>query len=295
MKNLIFLLISTLMMNSQVSAQKLSPYIKVGDVSGSMKEVSAKVVSALKSQNFKIVGFYHPAQKANLKIIAFTRSDLKNTVVKVPDRGALAATMKIGLYRKGDKVAVSYTFPEYVLRAYLRDNYAKYQSVFNKFNNDLKLALSSVGSDFTPFGGKVSADKLKKYHYKVFMPYFTDPVTLKTFASFSEGVKTIEQNLSNHVGKTSLIYKIKYKSKNIAVYGVALRSKSDGESVFLPKIGERHIAAMPYQVILQGKKATILPGKYRIALFWPELSMGTFMRIVSTPGDIEDTLALLCQ
>ncbi len=295
MKNLVISLVSVLVISSQISAQKLSPYVKVGDVYGSMQETSKKVVGALKSQNFMIVGFYHPAKKPNLKVIAFTRSDLKNTVVKVADRGALAATMKIGLYRKGDKVEVSYTLPEYMLRAYLRDNYAKYRNVFNKFNSDLKLALSSVGSDFTPFGGHVDAGKLKNYHYKIFMPYFTDPVTIKTFSSFSEGVNTIERNLENHVGETTLVYKIKYRNKNVAVYGVALRSKSTGEAVFLPKIGERHLAAMPYEIILQGKTATILPGKYRIALFWPDLSMGTFMRIVSTPGDIEDTFKLICQ
>lgn len=36
--------------------------------------------------------------------------------------------------------------------------------------------------------------------------------------------------------------------------------------------------------------ATMLHGKYRIALHWPDLSMGTFMKIMSTPGDIEDAL-----
>ena len=30
-------------------------------------------------------------------------------------------------------------------------------------------------------------------------------------------------------------------------------------------------------------------------LHWPELTMGTFMKIMSTPGDIEDTLEELCK
>ncbi|MEX1383895.1 MAG: hypothetical protein AB1Z17_10895, partial [Lutibacter sp.] len=62
-----------------------------------------------------------------------------------------------------------------------------------------------------------------------------------------------------------------------------------------PKIGEAHVAALPYEIILQGKNATMLHGKYRIALHWPELTMGTFMKIMSTPGDIEDTLEELCK
>ncbi len=51
---------------------------------------------------------------------------------------------------------------------------------------------------------------------------------------------------------------------------------------------------MPYEIILQGNKATMLNGKYRLALHWPKLSMGTFMKIMSTPGYIEDTLKELC-
>ena len=43
-------------------------------------------------------------------------------------------------------------------------------------------------------------------------------------------------------------------------------------------------------MILQGNKLTMLHGRYRIALHWPDLTMGTFMKIMSTPGDIEDAL-----
>ena len=32
----------------------------------------------------------------------------------------------------------------------------------------------------------------------------------------------------------------------------------------------------------------MLHGKYRIALYWPELTMVTFMKIMSTPNDIEN-------
>ena len=52
---------------------------------------------------------------------------------------------------------------------------------------------------------------------------------------------------------------------------------------------------MPYEIILQGNEATALAGKYRFALYWPELSMTTFMKIVSTPGYVEDVLEDLCE
>lgn len=52
---------------------------------------------------------------------------------------------------------------------------------------------------------------------------------------------------------------------------------------------------MPYEIILQGKEATMLHGKFRSAVFWPELSMSTFMKIVSTPGDVEDFMEALTE
>ena len=127
------------------------------------------------------------------------------------------------------------------------------------------------------------------------MPYFSDPVVLNEFPSFEEGVKTIENALISKAGNTKLVYKLIYNNAKVAVFGVGLLNKEDGESYFLPIIGEDHVAALPYEIILQDKVATMLHGKYRLALHWPDLTMGTFMKIMSTPGDIEDTLEALCQ
>jgi hypothetical protein len=60
------------------------------------------------------------------------------------------------------------------------------------------------------------------------------------------------------------------------------------EAKFLPIIGEKHIAAMPYEIILEDKEATMLHGRFRYALYCPELKMGTFTKIMSTPGNVED-------
>jgi hypothetical protein len=294
MKNIFISIVTLLAFGSQLVGQEISPYIKIGESQESIQQVSEKVVSALKDNSFTVLGVYNPSNKNGLKVIAFTRSDLKNTVIKVKDRGALAAIFKVGLVKDGNKINMSYTNPDYILRAYLGDSYSTYKTTFEAFKTDLKTSLSDLGSDFTPFGGSVEADDLKKYHYKIMMPYFSDPVELKEFASFSEGMETIEANLRAHKGDTKMVYKLVYKAEEVAVYGIGLESKVDGEAYFLPKIGEAHAAALPYEIILQGKEATILHGKYRIALHWPELTMGTFMKIMSTPGDIEDTLESIC-
>ena len=295
MKKLILSGITIIILSFNSIGQDVAPYIKVGESNETIQQVSDKIINILKDNSFTVLGTYNPANKNNLHLIAFTREDLKNTVVKVSDRGALAAAFKIGLVQKNGKVNISYTNPDYILRAYLRDNYITFKSTFEKFSADLKTMLSAIGTEFKPFGGFIKADKLKKYHYKIMMPYFSDPVTLNEFSSFEEGLKIIENNLNAKKGNTLQVYKLVYTNDKVAVFGVGLQSAEDGESYFLPKIGEDHVAALPYEIILQGKKATMLHGKYRIALHWPELTMGTFMKIMSTPGDIEDTLEGLCE
>lgn len=295
MKKIIFSITIITVLGFTSISQEISPYIKVGESTESIQKLSSDVINALENNSFTILGSYNPSGKSDLKVIAFTRNDLKNTVIKVKDRGALAAIFKVGLVKSDGKVTISYTNPDYILRAYLQDSFITYQGTLQKFGTDLKTALSPIGNEFKQFGGSVAADDLKKYHYKITMPYFTDPEDLNEFASFEEGVKIITDNLNANKGTTKMVYKLIYTNEEVAVFGVGLLDKEDGESYFLPKIGEAHAAALPYEIILQGKEVTMLHGKYRIALHWPDLTMGTFMKIMSTPGDIEDTLEELCQ
>lgn len=293
MKRTILFTFMTLLAINLGVAKDLTPYVKVGTTTTSIDETSEKIISLLQDNSFTILGVYNPENNKNLKVITFTRNDLKNTVVKVKDRGALAAILKVALVTKNGITTISYTNPDYIFTAYLRDEFAKHNTILSKITIDLKDALSSLANSQSNFGGTVDAEKLKKYHYKVMMPYFSDPVVLKEFNSFEEGMKIIEANLAKKKGQTSQVYKLIYSAEKVAVFGVGLYNKQNGEAKFLPIIGQDHAAALPYEIILQGNKLTMLHGKYRIALFWPELTMGTFMKIMSTPGDIEDTLKAL--
>lgn len=295
MKKIVLSIIAVLTIGFYATAQDLSPYLKVGESSESISTLSDKVVTMLKDNGFSVLGTYSPADKASLKVVAFTRDDIKEKVVKVKDRGALAAVFKVGFQQKAGKVIISYTNPEYLLRAYLIKDYDAYKSTFVKFSNDLKSTFLSLGNEFKPFGGSVKANKLKKYHYKIMMPYFTDPVELAEYDSFEQGLAKIQNNLSAKKSATKLVYKLIYKQEKIAVFGIGLTSKEEGESYFLPKIGEDNVAALPYEIILQDKVVTMLHGKYRLALHWPDLTMGTFMKIMSTPGDIKDALKAVCK
>ena len=97
MKNIILSFAVIISLGINALAQDLAPYIKVGDSNESIQKVTDQLISALKNNSFTVLGSYAPAGKSTLKVIAFTRNDLKNTVIKVTDRGALAAVFKIGL------------------------------------------------------------------------------------------------------------------------------------------------------------------------------------------------------
>jgi len=297
MKKIYIILVSVFFVfqSKTTQAQNLSPYTKVGIHKDNLTKTSGEVQSALESKGFVVIGSYNPEGKPNLKVLAFTRTDLQQTVIKVKDRGALASVLKVGLKSVAEGTAISYINPDYIFNAYLRNEYPTHAIALNKVSADVVAALSPLGKENKPFGGSIAIAKLRKYQYKPTMPYFSDPVTLKTFSSFEDGVKTIEKNLQAKKGGAKLVYQLKFSSNKVAVFGVGLLDTKEGEPAFLPVIGEDHLAALPYEIILQDKVATMLHGRYRIALHWPDLTMGTFMKIMSTPGDIEDALKLLCE
>ena len=295
MKRLLLLLFVQLSIIGFLSAQEIQPFYNCGSVTGSIKTIKDKVKSKLKANGFIVTGGYHVEAKSNMYILTFTSKDLQRSCLKVRDRGILAANLRIAFTLKNGKVNVSALNPKYLFLGYLRSGYSKNKAELDKVTASAKKVFKSVSGNLTDFGGKIEESKLMKYHYMMGMPYFTDPVELKEFKSFNEAITTIKKNLANKKGNTKLVYKLEYSSLKRAVYGVALLDKTTGEASFLPKIGESHLAAMPYEIIVYGNKATILHGRFRFAMYWPELTMGEFSKIMSTPGDVEDTLKALTE
>ncbi len=272
-----------------------APYYSVAKVQGTVEEVRQDVVVALELQGFEVIGEYHPGNNDNLYTICYTRQDLSDIALKFEDRGALASVLKIGLFKENGQVEISMINPMYLFYAYLLDGMENYEKSLIAISDDCIDAMATLSTELVSFGGLETKEDLQKYHYKIMMPYFTDPEELKEFNSFEEGLTTIRKNLEAKKGNTVKIYEQVYEGEKVAVFGVGLLDEGKGEGHFLPIIGERNVAAMPYEIILQGNEATMLHGKFRIALHWPELTMGTFMKIMGTPGDIEDTMELLTE
>lgn len=290
MKQLLLILSIVTLFQINSFSQKQPAYYLVTTLQGSIAEAESSVKTALQGSGFKIIGEYRPAGSDKLAVVCYTRPDLENIALGFADRGSLAATLKIGFKKEGNSVKISMLNPMYIFYAYFVEGVDKHENELVKISEDAKTALKKVGTDFTPFGGELSKKELQKYHYKIMMPYFEDAEELNKFDSFEAGLKVIQNNLAAGKGDTKKVYELIYKDKKVAVFGVALLNAEEGEPKFLPIVGTENVAAMPYEIILQGKTASVLPGKYRLAISWPELTMGTFMKIMSTPGYIEDVM-----
>jgi hypothetical protein len=228
-------------------------------------------------------------------VLTFTSKDVQRACLKVKDRGVLASNLRVGFQEIGNKTEISLLNPNYMFLGYLREGYTASQADLDKVNNEIKDLFKGMGGQLSEFGGSIDAKELKKYHYMAMMPYFDDPVELNTFSSFDEAIATIDKNLASKKGQLKKVYKQSYKSLEIAVYGIGMLDKEIGEPYFMNVIGEKHFVAMPYEIVVMGKEVSILPGKFRFALYWPELTMGTFTKIMSTPGDVEDMLKALTE
>ena len=279
-----------------VSLSAIPPFYSLGSNVGSMNDATELVKEKLESSGFDILGEYHPGNDRGLYVIVFSSKSLISTSVRVKDRGLLGGTLKVGFVQEGAKVNISMINPDYLFNGYFGSamSNASLKSNLDAISKKAKAALKAINGKMSGFGGDEKVKDLQKYHYMMGMPYFDDPVELAEFSSFEEGVKIIRNNLNAGKGHTVKVYENILTGKKIAVFGVGLHDKNTGESNFLSIIGEDHVAAMPYEIILMDKEATMLHGRFRFALHWPELTMGTFTKIMSTPGAVEETLGGIC-
>ena len=270
------------------SIWSISPFYKLAEKEAHVTKVEIEIKEALKSANFEILGSYNVANNENFRVIVFTNAKLKKIALGYSERGALAAAQKVSLIHKNGITTVSLLNPLYMFHAYFQNEFNKKAGELTTETDAIKQVFRDMGFTLTPFGGDLSTDDLQDYQYMIGMPEFTDPVKLNNYESFNERVKTIRRNLEAKNGNTVKVYELVFPDKKVAVFGVGLLDPQEGEKQFLSIIGDDHLAAMPYEIILQDTKSTMLHGRFRFALYWPELTMSTFTKIMSTPGNVKD-------
>lgn len=297
MKRLISLvLVSTLTLGLQA---QLKPYVEAFRTDAPPTSVAQSIKDAAQANGLKVVGQYSPDTKIPRILIVVTSDELINAVKKTGGLRGFAATQRIAITQEGKSV-VSFTNPAYWGNAYYQEDYPSVESLIKGYEQKVLATMKQVGEvTLTPFGSEkgVKIDDLRDYQYMFGMPEFDDTVELESFGSYQEAKGKVDANLKKDLPGVSLVYRLEIPGKEITLYGIGL-SGPTGESQFMPIIdigSPKHTAFLPYELLVVGDEVHILHGRFRIALSFPDLTMGTFSKIMSTPGDIEDLMEQLVE
>lgn len=285
---------------SMANAQTLKPYILGSTFSGSMDDAKAQVTTGLESAGFTLVGQYMPVADANRWVIIVSHPALDNAVKSQGGLTGFAATLRLAITKEGGTINISYTNPVYWGNAYFRSDFDKVAGDYSKVEAAFKQAVAKVGDvKGTSFGSEkgVKLEDLRKYHYMFGMPYFDETEEFGDFNNHEEAIAKIEKSLKWGKTGVKLVYKHDVPGTKLTLYGFALDGEK-GESNFMPKIdigSPKHTAFLPYELLVMDNEVHMLHGRFRIALSFPDLTMGTFTKIMSSPGDIEDLLKQLVE
>ncbi len=276
-------LAAALVVAAPAMAEDLKPFV-LGQAAGDdLGGAVAAAKSALQGQGFTVAGEYSPY--ADTQVIVVTSDELKAAASKTTN-GAFGAAQRVSVTKAGDGIQVAYANPAYTAAAFRMEGDLA----------DVAAKLSAALGNTQTFGSEkgLSEKKLRKYHYMMAMPYFDDVDELASFESHAAAVQHIEQRLAAGTAGAKQVYRIDIPGQDQTLFGVALSSGDGADAKVMSATDTgtlKHAAHLPYELLVTGNKAIALPGKFRIAVSFPDLSMGTFMKISSAPGAIRDTLA----
>jgi len=270
-----------------IAQDKIQPYMLAYEGSGDLAAEVAKVKQKLDASGFVVLGSYQPY--ADAEVIGVTSEALKKTAA-AEKNGAFAAVARVAVTVIGGKAQVSYQNPTYMAAAYRLD------ATLDEVGAALKAALGAV----RPFGtteGRAVKD-LKGYHYLVGMEYFDDFYELAKHKSYEDAVKTVEANLARNVGGAAQVYKLEIPGKQVTVFGVsraAATDKNANDKTIMADTVDKNFdikttAYLPYEIVVDGKDVRALHMRFRMSVWHPDLTMGTFSKIIASPGAIEKLL-----
>lgn len=263
----------------------VSPYIHGERVAGGdIDDVLTTVESKLTRAGFQVAGKYAPPGLPGHGVVVVTHRDILKAIEHLGGASIVGASIRVGVKSDG---TVSYMNPDYWYRAFFRKQFRLAEKNVAAIKQRLERALGRGKH----FGGEVAAKDLPDYQYMFGMEGFeSDKNLLMEHLEFEDAVKTIQDNLAKGVASTAKVYEVIIPEKKIAVFGVAMNDPKAGEGWWVKVIGTDNIAALPFEIYVVNNRVNHLFARFRIALGWPEVGMGTFMRIVEAPGIIRDTL-----
>ena len=276
-------------------AQTLKPYT-LGAISGKSLEETAEILKSVVEVNgFQVLGEYSPASDKDRYLVVFSSEEMLAASAELGRLSGFGAALRVALTFETGRVVISYTNPEYWLNAYYQDDYEKVSSELSSISARLIKVMQNCG-DYSGkgFGSEegLDIDKLRSYRYMVGMQKFHNTVVLAEFETHQEAIDRVESSILKGVTDVKKVYSIEIPGTEMKLYGFALGGEK-GESHFMPIIdigNPKHTAFLPYEFLVSGNKVHMLHGRFRIALSFPDLTMGTFTKIMSSPGDIKDLL-----
>lgn len=277
-----YLLLFSLLAVTAVHAEdRYFPYVLASQEAATITEKADGVKQALMAGGFEIAGEYAPYAGAHILVV--TSADLKK-VAAASDFGGYGAGVRVALTQVNDQVQIAYTTPLYMQHIY-------------RMKGDLSgvaVALGKALGKQKDFGMQegLTAEKLSGYHYMFGMPYYDDHIELLAYADHQSALDKVENGLA--VSKAvSRVYRIDIPGKQESVFGVAIVEGKGADKTVMAATDTgdlRHTPHLPYELLVSGNKAYILHGKFRIAQSFPDLGMGTFMKISGAPNAIEETI-----
>jgi hypothetical protein len=268
------------------SAWAISPYIQGDPVPGGNVQTAAAAVEArLKSSGFKVVGKYFPQNLAGYGVVIATDDAMLSEVGSVGGHAVLGAAIRVGVKANG---SVAYTNPDYWYRAYFRKSFDKKEDAVKALQARLQGALGAGKG----LGGDESPGNLSNYRYMVGMERLDSSKNkLAEYGSFAEAVKAVRENLAKSAGKTAKVYEVVMPDRKLAVFGVAMNDGGHSDGEWIQKIDmQESIAGLPYEIYIVDNQVSSPHGRFRIALAFPDVGMGQFMRISSLPNAIMETM-----
>jgi len=264
----------------------VSPYIQGDPVAGgSAQAAAAAVESKLKGGGFKVVGKYFPKTLTGYGVVVATDDAMLNEVGAAGGPAVLGAAIRVGVKADG---SVAYTNPDYWYRAYFRKAFDKREAAVKALQARLQDTLGAGKGQ----GGDEPPGNLANYRYMIGMERLDSSKSkLAEYGSFAEALNTVRDNLAKGAGKTAKVYEVVMADRKLAVFGVAMNDAEHNDGDWIKKIDmQNNIAGLPYEIYIVDNEVSSPHGRFRIALAFPDVGMGQFMRISSLPNAIMEAM-----
>lgn len=261
---------------------RLTPFLQGSDLHAPLESAALKLGGALEAEGFRLLGEYQPM--AGSRVLICTREDQLDAAATT-DLGGFAAVTRVALTEVGDVIQTSCFHPDWMAAS----------CRLNRSLSSLLPALERVLGELKPFGSEkgIAASDLRTYHYMFGMPYFDDVLELAVYEDHAQALAAVEAGLKAQAGGVGELARVALPGRESVLFSVAITQGDGADAQVLETCdtGERrHTAHLPYELLVEGNRVLALHAKFRIANSFPDLSMGTFMKIVKAPGAIEDAL-----